>query len=237
MCVRYARGGAAFDYVAPLMSRSSGGVAPEFRPSWNVLPGTRQPVIGPSGTVHRVYWGQPCHGVPRAHRQTGRHMRTIVDTSAGGADSPAWSAVWAHGRVVVPADGWFEWCPAVDGRQPWYIRRADRAPLFMAALIVGTPVGAGHGADDVHDVQRFVLVAADGHAGMVDPHARQPAVLAAPDARAWLDAGTSVARALRLVQANALTADAFDRFPVSRVVNDTASADRPGLIERAATRM
>lgn len=235
MCVRYVRAREAAEYVAPLLSGRAGGAAPPaLAPSWNVVPGSCQPVIGRAGAVRCLAWGLPCHGPAGGHGApwaSGRRLRTIVDVSAGGAASAAWQAVWTSRRVIVPADGWFEWLPAADGRQPWFISRADGEPLFLAALVVSAREADGQTRE------RFVLVAAAVHAGVVDLHARQPAVLGTPDARAWLDAATPGEAAIRLALRCALPAGAFDRFTVSRAVNEAGREDGPRLIERAAARM
>ena len=237
MCVRYVRGCTALDYVAPLMSRRAAGLAHDFLPSWNVVPGTRQPVIGPAGVVRRLCWGVPSHGAPETHLVPGRRMRTIVDASTGHVGSAALQEVWARGRVIVPADGWFEWRPDAHGRQPYFICRSDREPVFMAALVMNARDIAADGTGGTQDGERFMLVAAAVRAGVVDLHGRQPVVLATPDARAWLDGGRSASSALRLAQSCALNSDAFDCFPVSSAVNEPGGGDGPRLIERVATRM
>ncbi len=45
--------------------------------------------------------------------------------------------LWKYGRAVVPASGWYEWKKSPDNprlKQPYFIRGADRQPLFFAAL-------------------------------------------------------------------------------------------------------
>ncbi|TDV39501.1 SOS response associated peptidase (SRAP) [Paraburkholderia caballeronis] len=58
MCGRYTRARGAIDYVAPLaVDREPRLPIDDAPPSWNVSPGTSQPVIYPGINVRRVHWG------------------------------------------------------------------------------------------------------------------------------------------------------------------------------------
>ncbi|KDB08975.1 protein of unknown function DUF159 [Burkholderia sp. lig30] len=226
MCIRFVRARPGPDYVSPLMSGPCDSrPADEIRPSWNIAPGTVQPVIYPAGVTRCVRWGY------RGRRSAGKRLRTIMDAAVGGAAGSMWAPCWREGRVIVPCDGWFEWLPQADGSQPYFIRRLDAEPLFMAAV---TTLCAD---DDVRDDDGFMIVVAPAGNGVVDRHARRPVVFAAPDARAWIDAHTTPEQASRLVHRGALPADAFLWFPVSRAVNRAGTQDGPALIARAASRI
>ena len=49
-----------------------------------------------------------------------------------------WKMLTGHRRILVPADGWYEWKALTDEpkppKQPYYIHAADNTPLFFAAL-------------------------------------------------------------------------------------------------------
>jgi putative SOS response-associated peptidase YedK len=40
--------------------------------------------------------------------------------------------MFREGRVVIPAGGLYEWLSEGGRKQPWYITRKDREPIFMA---------------------------------------------------------------------------------------------------------
>ena len=42
--------------------------------------------------------------------------------------------MFREGRVIIPAGGWYEWLPENGRKQPWYISRKDREPIFMAGI-------------------------------------------------------------------------------------------------------
>ena len=74
-------------------------------------------------------------------------------------------------------------------KQPWYITRKDREPIFMAGITNFRPnirqaVEVG-----------FVIVTEDSGGGMVDIHDRGPIVLKPEDARSWMDLETPVEEA------------------------------------------
>ena len=52
------------------------------------------------------------------HALTGRYFRHM----------------FREGRVIVPGGGWFEWTLESGTKQPWYIKRKNNEPIFMAGL-------------------------------------------------------------------------------------------------------
>ncbi|MCS3405869.1 SOS response-associated peptidase [Serratia sp. AKBS12] len=92
---------------------------------------------------------------------------------------------WKHGCALVPASGWYEWKKSSDNprlKQPYFIRGADRQPLFFAALY----------AADGDGCSSFVIITAASHASLADIHDRRPLSLPPAAARDWLN--TSLAR-------------------------------------------
>ena len=51
------------------------------------------------------------------------------------ATKPAFRAAFKSRRCLIPADGWYEWQAAGRVKQPFHIRRQDRAPFAFAGLI------------------------------------------------------------------------------------------------------
>lgn len=130
--------------------------------------------------------------------------------------------MWQRGRVLVPADGWYEWTGEAGNKDPWYIRRSDDAPMFLAAITNFRP--------DREDCEGcgLVIVTAPAEAGMVDVHDRRPLVLAPEDARLWMDPHMPAEGAEHLARSMALPAEAFTWYRVSRDVNRVGSS-RPQM--------
>lgn len=133
--------------------------------------------------------------------------------------------MWRAGRVIIPADGWYEWTGEKGRKQPWYIRLKSDQPLFMAAITNFRP----------HVVQTkpvgVVIVTAPAERGMIDVHDRMPLVLSPEDALQWMDNDFSPEQAEQMARTGCLPPEDFEWYRVSRAVN-TPGYDDAHLIER-----
>lgn len=224
MCGRITQHRKPLDYVKVLdLPLRMSEEAAHRQPSYNTPPGTTPWLIhsmseeGP--TVDAVRWGYRPNwaaekGIPMA-------INARIEKAATGK---YFRHMWLHGRVLVPADGWYEWTGKAGHKQPWYIHRKTNEPLFLAAITNvrpdrENPEGSG-----------FVIVTAAADAGMVDVHDRRPVVLAPDDARLWMDPDLPAEQAEQLARSMAVPADEFEWYPVSREVNRVGNSD-PHLIE------
>ena len=176
---------------------------------YNVPPGTRPIVMHRLGDgsdqVDRLFWGYKPPWYKRAPVINAR-LDTILKRS------PMWRALLGR-RVLVPADGWFEWTGEPGDKQPWFIRPKDGKPIYMAAITAWAP-----GKDE--DVEHgFAIVTDDSAGGMLDVHDRRPIVLTPDAAREWASPGTSIDSALELLS-TARPETAFNWHPVTRQVSD-----------------
>lgn len=134
--------------------------------------------------------------------------------------------LWPDGRVLVPANGWYEWVadPArPNNKQPYYIRLKSQAPMFFAGL------AQAHPGIEPDDSDGFVIITDASDAGMVDIHDRRPVVLAPQQAREWLQPGLPAARAEELARCGRTAGD-FEWYPVGKAVGNVRNHG-PGLIE------
>jgi len=102
MCGRFSRARRDLDYVVPLMPDVTYPDHDTFRRSWNVAPGTNQPVIYPGGP-RLEHWGY------RPSWAVARKVPMMINSRLDKANTATWKALWKSGRVLVPADGWYEW--------------------------------------------------------------------------------------------------------------------------------
>jgi len=214
MCGRISRARQGLEYVVPLMPDVE---YPEdlFRPSWNVPPGSKQPVIYSDGP-RLEHWGyRPAWAIARK-------VPMMVNARLDKAATGTWKSMWKNNRVIVPADGWYEWVLEEGGKQPYFITPIDGEPLFLAGLssVRGEP----------HEGDGFVIVTDAADAGMLDVHDRRPLVLTAQDARRWLKPSTTFEEALALATDLGTPVEAFRWFPVSKGVNKVGNDD-PGFNE------
>jgi putative SOS response-associated peptidase YedK len=127
--------------------------------------------------------------------------------------------MWRQGRVIVPADGWYEWTGEKGHKQPWYIRLKTDRPMFMAAITNFMPYKEGPPGSG------FVIVTAAAEAGMVDVHDRRPVVFAPEDARLWMDNTLGADQAEHLARNVSLPPEAFEWYKVSTDANNAKNND------------
>ena len=135
---------------------------------YNAEPSAQLALLHQEGQFLRanmVRWGwQPPWTMDRAAPINARVERV--------ASNPFFRTIWPH-RAIIAIDNWFEWVDeSGPKKQPYLIRRKDRAPIFCAAI--GQYPNAEHEPDE-HD--SFVFIKADSKGGMVDIHDWQPVTL------------------------------------------------------------
>lgn len=91
---------------------------------------------------------------------------------------PAFRAAYKRRRCLVPADGYFEWHRSADGKQPYFVARADNTPLAIAGL------WETWGAED--EIQTFTLLTREPVDELRVLHHRMPVFVASDEADAWL---------------------------------------------------
>jgi len=136
------------------------------------------------------------------------------------AEKPAFRAACRERRCLIPASGFYEWSKGEGGaRLPWYIHRADGAPLAFA----------GVWQDWEREGERLTtcaIVTTGANAPMRAVHHRMPVIVEEGDWPLWLgEAGKGAARLMHAVADDVLTFYRVD----PRVNSNRASG--PELIE------
>lgn len=158
-------------------------------PRYNVPPGTRPLVFHRIGDgcehTERLFWGYKPVWSKRPPVSNAR-----LDTVMKG--SSFWKPLLTK-RIIVPADGWFEWTGEKGDKQPWFISAKDGEPILMAGITAWEP------GKEVLAETGFAIVTDDAAGGMVDIHDRRPITLTPNDALAWMDPDIAVDDALELL--------------------------------------
>jgi putative SOS response-associated peptidase YedK len=120
-------------------------------------------------------------------------------------------------RCLLPADGFYEWEKLEDGKkQPWFIHRADGAPMVFAGLWeVWKPEGA---SDEDEPLRTCSIITTEANELLARIHDRMPAVISPHDWELWLDRSVTDVAAVRHLLAPADPRQ-FDMFEVSTAVN------------------
>jgi putative SOS response-associated peptidase YedK len=223
MCGRYSRGQKDLFYVEPLMSDANDPrfsvQADIFRPSWNVSPGTQQPIIGPDGPRLEVWGFRPSWAVER-------NIPMMINARLDKATTSTWKTMFRSGRVLVPADGWYEWLAAGGKKQPYFIQANAGPPVYFAGLSSAKPGAPPPESPGV--VYGFVIVTAPAESGMLDVHDRRPLVLTADEAKLWLDPATTLEAALHVANHAGSSSEDFHWHKVSAGVNRSGN-DSPSF--------
>lgn len=167
-------------------------------PIYNVSPGTRPLILRPGADgieAATANWGYRGNA-PRMY------VNARVESAA---KSGYWRPLWERGRILVPADGWYEWTGEKPNRQPHFIHRTDGEPLLLAAIL---------GSDG------FAIVTSSADAGLLDVHDRRPVALSGEGAREWMDHETSSQDALLVTATHALGETAFTWHAVTRAMGN-----------------
>src|SRR5690606_37836884 len=131
---------------------------------FNIPPGTRQLVFHRLGdgseSADRHFWGSKPVWYKRGPASNAR-----LDTVLKG--SSFWKPLLGR-RVIVPADGWYEWTGQKGDKQPWFINARDEQTIFMAGIAAWQP------GREVSAETGFAVVTDDAAGGMVDLHDRRP---------------------------------------------------------------
>ena len=156
-------------------------------PRHNICPTQPVAVVTSDGGMRRLMtmrWGF----IPSWYKTPTDGPLIINARSDTVADKPAFREAVRARRCIVPASGFYEWTAGPDKtRLPYYITRADGAPMALAGLwqLWGDQVTCA-------------VVSTEAGPGMAGIHDREPVILDPADWPLWLgEAGHGAARLMR----------------------------------------
>ncbi len=154
---------------------------PNVAPSWNIAPSQqamavrRHPKTG-ERHLDLLTWGF----VPHWADDPNTERKPINARAETVATSPMFRAAFAHNRCLVPADAYYEWKAAPDGKQPYAFARQDGEPMMLAGL---WDVWQGDG--DAR-LRSFTLITTSANEIARPIHDRMPVIVEAGDWPLWL---------------------------------------------------
>lgn len=202
---------------------------PNFPPRYNVAPTQPIPVVLiENGVCHfrLMRWGL----LPTWLRDPRGFALLINARSETVLEKPAFKHAIRRRRGLIPADGYYEWKVEDGCKQPFFIHRADGAPLGFAAVF---ETWAGPNGEEVDTV---AIVTTAAGADLAALHDRVPVTISPRDFERWLDIrGDEVDAILPLMTAPRL--GEFAWHPVSTRVNRVANDDDQLLLPINAEQM
>jgi len=176
-------------------------------PRFNIAP-TQDVLIVQDGRLQTARWGL----VPSWADDPKIGNRMINARSDGVADKPAFRRAFKKSRCLVVADGFYEWRPGADKKQPYFIRLRDDRPFAFAGLSESW----GRGEETLRST---TIITTDANRLMAPLHDRMPVILP-PEARPlWLDPEFDGRDALRALL-KPYEADDLVAAPVGTRVNN-----------------
>lgn len=130
---------------------------------------------------------------------------------------PAFRAAFRSRRCLIPVSGFYEWNKQAKAKQPWFIRRADGAPLALAGLWEQWQENGG----TLRIESATILTTAAG-GRVAELHDRMPVILEPEDFERWLDPLEESAEPLRRLLQPAAPG-ILEMIPVSSYVNKTGN--------------
>ena len=225
MCGRFVQtsSGRALDQAFDLV-----GEAVDADPCFNVAPTMPVATIrllpgGPGPQLARLRWGW----IPAWAKDARIGAPLINARSESAADKATFRKAFFTRRCLVPADGFYEWHTATEGRkQPYLIRLRNKQPFAMAALWSRWQSPEGERIESV------TLLTTEANGLVAKLHSRMPVILDTPARQIWLDPVQRDRATLQALLVPSRTS-LMELFPVSTRVNQVANDD-PGLVSPVA---
>jgi putative SOS response-associated peptidase YedK len=190
--------------------------ADDLPPRWNVAPTDEVYAVAAHAGRRLLVtfrWGL----VPswaKDRRGAARMINARVETVA---DRPAFRTALSRRRCLVPADGFYEWTTAADGRkQPHFIHHAGGVPVAFAGL---WETWRDPGDPDAPPLRTCTILTTEARGPVRELHDRMPVALATSRWDGWLDRGLTEPGAV-LALLEPLDPGLLVHHPVDPAVND-----------------
>jgi putative SOS response-associated peptidase YedK len=194
----------------------------ELEPRYNIVPDRDIVVVRAGGDGReavRMRWGL----LPPWAKDPADRGRQINARSETVFEKPSFKSAALRHRCLIPASGFFEWQKGGGKSQPYFIHRADGAPLAMAGIWRESRFG-----DDV--LESCAILTMDAHPSIAGIHHRMPVMLRASVWESWIDPQVNEIKSLRQAL-QVLPEDEVTARPVGHAVNNPAN-EGARLIDR-----
>jgi putative SOS response-associated peptidase YedK len=188
---------------------------------YNVPPGTYITAVRHADdeaplVMDELWWGY------RPHWAIDKAPQPINATVEKVATSSYFKGAFAHHRCLVPADGWFEWVPVDGKKQPHFLCREDREPLWLAGIW----------AERADGTPGCAIITEPARGAAKEIHSRMPLALDSGSLEPWLDPDLTDRETIRSV-VHHLDAELITYWPVSPRVNRPGNDGDDSLINPA----
>lgn len=201
------------------------GALPNFPARYNAAPTQPLPIVRRDERGQRelvlARWGL----IPSWSNGPDSRFSMINARAESVATNRAYRGAFRHRPCLVPADGFYEWAPAVgrsEPKQPYFFRMKSSVTFAFAGI---WETWLGPGGDEIDS---FAIIVTDANACVAPVHNRMPVILEPDDYALWL-AEDDITPNERIALLNPNDGLELTRVKVSRRVNSPGNDD-PSLI-------
>jgi len=196
----------------------------EVAPRYNIAPTQRVPVIvhNERRELKLFRWGL----IPAWAKDTAIGSKMINARSETALEKPSFKRLFKERRCLVPADGFYEWKHARNGKQkiPMRIVRDDGELFAMAGLWTRWH---NEKATDRVAIDSFTILTTQANAAMKSIHDRMPLILDPENEELWIRPNCKTTKLQRLLKM--MPKMKLRVYPVSQEVNSPKN-DHPSCL-------
>lgn len=198
---------------------------PEVEARYNIAP--TQEILGvlaaTDGREMKFFkWGL----IPSWAKDTAMSGRLINARSETVEEKPAFREAFKKRRLLIPADGFYEWQKTEGKKQPFFFQMRDESPFGFAGLWERWEGKEGHA------INSCTILTTAANEVLRPVHDRMPVILAPDDYELWLDEDVRTRELLKDLLRPYPAAEMIS-YPVSASINSPRNQGAE-LIERMA---
>lgn len=183
-----------------------------FVPSYNIAPTHTAPVIlnKQERSLQFLRWGL----IPSWAKDPAIGHKLINARAETIAEKPSFRRAFQKNRCLVPADGFYEWQTATDGRTkiPMRIRLKSKEPFTIAGLWESWK------DPQEKEVRTFTIITTEPNEILQPIHNRMPVIMKKEDEEVWLDPNAEAKHLVKTL--GPYPAEEMEAYAVSRLVNN-----------------
>lgn len=213
MCGRFAVQNLTWGQIVELAGLTVPATALNLEPRYNIAPTQQAVIVRQVGDVRdcvMAQWWLTPHWV----REPSFKYAMFNAKLEGIEDKPAFRDPVRSRRCLVPALNFYEWQGKKGDKTPYYIGRADTAPVFFAG-VWDRWQGTVGGARTV--ITSFAILTTEANELVRPIHARMPVILIPENYDLWLTGETGAALA---VARQPLGAELMTAFPIGPAIGN-----------------
>jgi len=163
-----------------------------------------------------MWWGyKPKWAKGKSHQPINARVETV-------ASNNYFKGAFSRHRCLIPADGWYEWIRNTSPKQPHFLCRIDRQPMFFAGIYAERDDGS----------LGCAIITEPARGSSADVHDRMPLILDDDSFESWLAPDLTNRETIRNVVRH-ITADKIEHWPVITAVNKPSEGQSDELINPA----